>query len=414
MWLSAQFQTLWTGCVMRIEGRLNMNNDVQKMEIADVFHNSFRDYIEHFGKQPRHHYKVANAIIRCRTEQMGGHIYRCESCSHEQTLYNSCRNRHCPKCQAAAREQWVKKRIDELLPVPYFHVVFTLPQQLNWYALRNKKVFYNLMFKSVSETLSDLGRDKRFFGGQMGAICVLHTWGQNLMDHPHIHCIVPAGAWCADKKQWKQGKKKILFPVAVMRRMYRGKMLAYFSEAVNDKTLCCIKMGNKPTVPVKELINQLYKRDWVVYVKKPFARPIAVIKYLGRYTHRVAISNNRIKGVNPQQVSFSYKDYAENNRNKIMRLTQLEFIRRFMLHILPDGFMRIRCYGFLSNRTKNDALPLIRKYIVVAGPVVCRTMEKTPDTKHMQMYCPKCKGTILTCIGIIEPYQRLSKMGIID
>jgi len=328
------------------------------IEMADILKEGFGRFLDRYGSCSSAQYKVVNAITACRTAALGGHVYHCEECNNDKIAYNSCRNRHCPKCQALARATWVGKRIQELLPVEYFHVVFTIPAQLNPFALRNKKVFYNILFKAASQTLSQLAADKKWIHGEIGFIAILHTWGQNLMDHPHLHCVVPGGGVTKNGKQWKHCSNRFLFPVKVMQALFRGKFLGLFFEAMTKGTIQL--HGNLETyrgsLVMKELKDLLYKKEWIVYVKPPFAGPETVLKYLGRYTHRIAISNQRIKGMENGNVSFTYKDYADGNKSKTMTLAVTEFIRRFLLHVLPNGFMRIRHYGLLGNRNRTDKI----------------------------------------------------------
>lgn len=390
-------------------------NTIQKERfcVADIFNEGFEAYVRRYGPLPHHHYQAANAIMRCRTEELGGHVYRCDSCEHEITLYNSCRNRHCPKCQAKARAQWVQRRIEEVLPVQYFHVVFTVPHELNHYAMRNRRVFYTILFKAVSETLLALGKNPRHLGGQLGFIAVLHTWGQNLIEHIHIHCVVPGGALSVDQTQWIASRNNFLFPIPVMRKLFRGKFLAHFSKAVSSGDIKCLQLHNDNAISFDSLMKKLYRTDWVVYAKKPFATPVAVIKYLGRYTHRVAISDQRILNLENGMVTFSYKDYADKNKRKTMVVTVEEFIRRFMLHIMPDGLMRIRHYGFLSNASKNKKLPIAQNLCVKNIPnAVAITAEKwqrviEPFCATEVMTCPHCKKGVLKMSKELLPYFNL-------
>jgi hypothetical protein len=251
------------------------------------------------------------------------------------------------------RVKWVDRRFRELLPVPYFHVVFTLPRELNAFALRNKEAFYSIFFRAVSETLTAFGRDKKYLGAQIGFITILHTWGQNLMDHPHIHCVVPGGGLVGNEK-WKHLKKDFLFPIKPLSALFKGKMLDYFKAGLQNKTIelhGTLRQYENPGA-LKELIDSLYEAQWIVYAKPPFAGPKAVFKYLGRYTHRIAISNNRIVSITDDSVTFSWKDYTDGNKRKNMTVPIIEFIRRFLLHVIPTGFVRIRHYGFLSNRDR--------------------------------------------------------------
>lgn len=339
--------------------------DKHKLTVADIFRQGFEQYVQKHGPLPQQYYKIAHAIMSCRTHELGGHQYQCTNCSHEITLCNSCGNRHCPNCQTYARVQWINDRIEELLPVPYFHGVFTVPQQLNAFALRNKKAFYAIMFRSVKETLLELAWDQKRLGAHIGFICVLHTWGQNLMDHPHIHVIIPAGGLDKSKRKWISCRKDFLFPISVIQKLYRGKMMAYFRRYVDAGEIQfhgMLKMyENKQGY--QDLLNTLYQQKWVVYLKESFVSSQSVIKYLGNYTHRIAISNNRLVKLENGRVSFRYKDYADGNKQKCMTVTVTEFIRRFLMHVIPNGFMRIRHYGFLSNRCKEKILALCRKLL---------------------------------------------------
>ena len=319
-------------------------------ELADVF----RRYGERFKQTHRlsaAQHKVMRAVKACRTEVLGGHLYRCDACDYERPLYNSCRNRHCPKCQSLAKARWLEKQTAELLPVGYFHLVFTLPHEFNRLILAHKKVALSLLFKAVSETLMEFG--KRRLGGTLGIIAVLHTWDQTLKDHFHLHCLVPAGALSFDQSRWITARNSFLFPVKALSRVFRAKFLDQLRHR-------CAK-GKFP--PLNDVIEASRRKDWIVYAKKPFGSPQIVLDYLGRYTHRVALSNDRIFAVDQGQVTLSYRDRKDGDRNKIMTLEVQEFIRRFLLHVLPDGFMRIRHFGFLANRSKKQTLAQCRKLL---------------------------------------------------
>lgn len=334
--------------------------------IADILRTGFNDYLKQYGKQPKEYYKVVNAITACKTAQLGGHILKCDDCGHEHISYNSCRNRHCPTCQGRNRAEWVEKRIEELLPVQYFHVVFTIPQELNPFAIRNKKVVYNILFKAASETISELAKDKKWINADIGFTTVLHTWGQQLMEHPHLHCIVPGGGLVKGKKKWKHCRDKFLFPIDVMKKLFRGKFMSFFKEALKkeDITLCGFLEKYKNKAKLKELIDTMYSKTWCIYAKAPFAGPEAVIKYLGNYTHRIAISNRRIVKIENGKVTFTYKDRSDNNKQKFLTLVITEFIRRFLMHILPHRFTRIRYYGIFCCRTKNEKLKICRDLLI--------------------------------------------------
>jgi len=295
-----------------------------------------------------------HAIKICRTAELGGHIDECTDCGHVRISYNSCRNRHCPKCQFLRKEKWIRAREKDLLPIRYFHVVFTVPDIINPLVLRNQEVMYNILFKAVKETLLELS--KRF--GKIGFICILHTWGQNLIDHPHIHCIVTGGG--LSNNRWVSSRKKFFLPVKVMSRLFRGKFLFYLKKVHDKLGFYGSVFFLKEKDAFLSLLKKLYDKEWVVYCKPPFKSPETVIAYLGRYTHRIAITNHRIVDIKNGKVSFFWKDYADGNKTKIMTLDCFEFIRRFLLHVLPDGFVKIRYYGLLGNRNRKDDLILCR------------------------------------------------------
>lgn len=312
-------------------------------ELADVI----RLYGEQFIQQHKplkQHLRTLNAIAKCRTAALGGHVDQCDGCGHERIAYNSCRNRHCPKCQGTNRERWIMERQKDLLPVPYFHVVFTLPQQLNTLCLSHPQQLYSILFQASRQTVMQLGLDPKHLGAKPGMITVLHTWGQQLWLHPHVHCIIPGGG-ITKAGYWRFTKSngKFLFPIKVMSAVFRGKFIRMLKKFCTDE---------KISLPV-EFIDSLYQNKWVVYAKQPFAGPKQVIGYLGRYTHRIAISNHRIKSIADGKVNFSYKDYRQGGVQKVMTLDAGEFLRRFCLHILPPGFMKIRHYGMLANRAKS-------------------------------------------------------------
>ena len=326
-------------------------------EAADIFRRygpSYRDA----HKLPLNHLRALHAIEICRTAGLGGRVDECEECGHLKISYNSCRNRHCPKCQFLKKEKWVEARGKELLPIEYFHVVFTLPDELNPLALRNREVLYNILFKAASETLTQLA--KKRLGVKTGFIAVLHTWGQNLMDHPHLHCIVSGGGLHEGK--WISSKRRFLFPVKVLSPLFKGKFLFFLKIAYEADELQCV--GEDFTT----FLSGLYAKKWVVYCRPPFNGPETVLGYLGRYTHRVAIANHRILSMENGKVSFMWKDYADGSKQKVMTLDAFEFIRRFLLHVLPDGFVKIRHYGLLSNRNRKACLEICRTLLGVKEP----------------------------------------------
>lgn len=294
------------------------------------------------------------SVKYCKTASLGGHIYECNECGEKVIAYNSCRNRHCPKCQTYAKEIWIHERSKMLLPTHYFHIVFTVPEQLNSLILFNQKELYSMFFTAVSETLLELAKDKKYLNADIGFTTILHTWGQNLMNHPHIHCIVPGGGLSLDKSKWIKSKQKFFIPVKVLSRKFRGKFLYYLNRLYLDNKLKIPKSNeflNSKNI-FNEFKDSLYKKEWIVYSKAPFKSASNVLQYLGRYTHRVAISDNRIVKVDNENVVFKWKDYRDKNKEKIMTLKADEFIRRFTMHILPDRFVKIRHYGILGNRNK--------------------------------------------------------------
>ncbi|MBN2899337.1 MAG: IS91 family transposase [Clostridia bacterium] len=391
--------------------------NTSKRTVADIFRMSFDQYIVENKQLPLEHYKVANALMNCHTATLGGHVFTCNECGHVQIAYNSCRNRHCPSCQAAARFEWVEDRMKELLPVPYFHVVFTIPSQLNPFALRNKRIMYNILFKAASETLHTLAAREKYLGGNIGFIAVLHTWGQNLMDHPHLHCVVPSGGMSSDRLKWKSTPyESYLFPVEVVGRLFRGKFLALFRDAIKSGEIeyhGILQEYEINASSIGHLIDQLYKKEWYIYEKPPFSSPQEVLKYLGRYTHRVAISNNRITEVTDTTVFFHWKDYSDNDRLKEMYLSHHEFIRRFLLHVLPSGFVRIRYFGFLGQGVKKERLQLCRKLILNQSETPEDNVSECDEGVHLdkkerivKWRCPICKKGIYTPSLKIPPLYR--------
>ncbi|MBU3101864.1 IS91 family transposase [Clostridium sp. DSM 17811] len=327
------------------------------IEIQDIF-NQYGDEYRRNHQLPLNILKTMIDIEACRTEELGGHVDECDECGHVRVSYNSCRNRHCPKCQTLAKERWLEKRKEDLLPVGYFHVVFTIPEELNYITLTNQKEMYSILFKSVSETLLELSGDKKYLGAEIGFMAILHTWGQNLMNHPHLHCIVPSGGLTLDGNRWINSKKDFFIPVKVLSRKFRGKFLFYFKRAYYSNSL-------KYTTGIEELtkkhvfqsfIDKLYKKEWIVYCRPPFGSAEYVLEYLGRYTHRVAISNHRIINLENGYVTFKWRDYKDHNKEKFMTLKVDEFIRRFFMHVLPRKFVKIRHYGILSNRNRPTKL----------------------------------------------------------
>jgi hypothetical protein len=338
------------------------------LEVAHIF----RLYGEAFRQNHRLcrvQLQAMRAIEDCRTAVLGGHLYRCEECGSEKNVYNSCRNRHCPKCQSLDKERWLEKRRNELLPVPYFHVIFTLPEELNVLALGNPEVIYDLLFHSVSETLLEIAADARHLRARLGILAILHTWGQTLVLHPHLHCIVPGGGPSLDGERWMAASERFLLPVRVLAPVFRGKFLAGLKQLHQEGRLNLTGGADKLRDPCEflNLLDRLYKKSWWVYSKPPFDGPKQVLEYVARYTHRVALSNHRLVRLADGKVTFTYKDYSQNGRRREMTLPVEEFIRRFLLHILPHRFVRIRYYGLFANRHRDRQLERCRALLGAAA-----------------------------------------------
>src|ERR1700675_321744 len=340
------------------------------------------------------HVKVLLAIARCRTAALGGHLDECTRCGHRAIFYNSCRNRHCPKCQTGARERWLEKRCRELLPTQYVHVVFTLPRQLAPLALQNKKVVYDLLFRTSAETLLEVARDHQHLDAEIGFFSVLHTWSQKLELHPHVHCVVPAGGLSADRSRWIKPRYDFFLPVEVLSRVFRGKFHEALKRAFHDGKLTFhgeLKLLAQPKT-FAAWLRPLFRKDWVVYAKRPFGGPEHVLRYLGRYTHRVAISNHRLVSFADGKVTFRWRDSAHANKQRLLPLPVNEFLRRFLLHLLPEGFVRIRNFGFLANRKRATTLPLCFQLLGSAP----QTEPEVSTTGPSDLWaCPKCGGRMM-------------------
>ncbi len=334
-----------------------------RLEVADVFRSHGPRYLEDRGSSLScDQRRVLKVITLCRTAALGGHVEACDKCGHRRISYNSCRNRHCPKCQASARAKWLEERTAELLPVPYFHVVFTLPEMIGPLALQNPRAVYGILFQAAAETLLEVAATPRRLGAKIGFLAVLHTWGQNLMHHPHLHCVVPGGGLSPDGSRWIPCREGFFLPVRILSRVFRGKFLSLLRKAYQRGKLRFygeLKPLEEPE-HFERWLDATVKTEWVVYAKPPFGGPEQVLKYLARYTHRVAISNDRLIALEDGRVRFHWKDYAHGNAQKTMTLDAAEFIRRFLLHVLPTGFMKIRHYGFLANRNRREMVSLAR------------------------------------------------------
>jgi hypothetical protein len=369
------------------------------LELADLIRTAGTAFIERNRQWIRWpHLKVLLAIARCRTAALGGHIDECSRCGQRATIsYNSCRNRHCPKCQTGARERWLAARRRELLPSRYVHVVFTLPPQLASVALQNKKVIYDLLLRASAETLLEVARDPRHLGAEIGFFSVLHTWNQKLGLHPHVHCVVAAGGLSLDHCRWIRSRFRFFLPIQVLRRVFRGKFVAGLRSAFQHGQLYFsdnLSLLAQPKI-FAAWLRPLFRKDWVVYSKPPFGGPEYVLQYLGRYTHRVAISNHRLVSSADQKVTFRWRDSADNNEQKLMTLSLDEFLSRFLLHLLPKGFVRIRNFGFLANRRRSTLLPLCRQVLGVLPqpqiePAVSAAKQPSP-----LWTCPNCGGPMI-------------------
>jgi rubredoxin len=368
--------------------------DRPPLEVADLVRAAGEKFIEHSRQWLTWaHIKVLRAIARCRTAALGGHLDECSRCGHRAISYNSCRNRHCPKCQANTRDKWLAARSRELLPTPYVHVVFTLPHELAPLALQNKKVVYGLLFRTSAETLLEIARDPKHLGADIGFFSVLHTWNQKLEHHPHVHCVVPAGGLSPDHTRWIKPRYPFFLPVKVLGRVFRGKFVAALRCAFADGQLGF--HGNLTFLAQPKAfsgwLRQLFRRDWVVYAKRPFGGPEHVLRYLGSYTHRVAISNHRLVSFANGKVTFRWRDSAHKNKKRLMTLPVEEFLRRFLLHLLPKGFVRIRHFGFLATRHRTALLPICFRALGAAtshgSPGAA-----TPEAAPAMWTCPQCGG----------------------
>lgn len=350
-------------------------------EVADVLKAHWPE-VEHHPQINSWQLRTLSAVMRCRTAGLGGHIDVCTECGTIRISYNSCRNRHCPKCQGNKREQWIRAREGELLPVPYFHLVFTLPDLLNPLSMHKPKKVYDTLFETAWSTIKTFSKDEKHLGAKTGMISILHTWGQTLTLHPHLHCIVPGGGLKEDGF-WKSAKSKgkYLFPVKAMSKVFRAKFIE--------------SLKNKITDLEKNLVNKLFEKNWVVYAKRPFGNPSSVIEYLGRYTHKIAISNHRLLSVENGKVTFSYKDYRKEAKKQNMTLDAMEFIRRFSLHILPKRFVRIRHYGILSSTVKKSSIPKIKAML---PEKIIRKATDEPRQLYNPNICPHCKKDTMVII----------------
>ena len=371
--------------------------------MADIVRTHQHPLLERWNRVlSREQRKALRDIRDCRTAALGGRVEQCDQCGHRVILYNSCRNRHCPKCQATARARWLAQRESELLPVPYFHVVFTLPAQIGRLALQNPKQIYNLLFRCAARTLLETAADPRLLGAEIGFLAVLHTWGQNLHLHPHLHCVVPGGGISLDGSRWIRCRKSSFFlPVRLLSHRFRKFFLRSLRRAFRKSALHFhgeLQALSEPAA-FQALCQAAASSDWVVHVKPPFGGPHRVLKYLARYTHRVAISHHRLRSLENGHVSFEWKDYADHCRTKLLTLDAVEFLRRFLLHVLPTGLVRIRQFGFLANRARKQKLELCRALLAPASPAPANPDES--DHADNAPRCPFCKLGRLRVVEIL-------------
>jgi hypothetical protein len=361
------------------------------LEVADILRASGNSFWERQGSHLAwQHRKVMDAIVRCRTAALGGHRDQCLRCGHQVISYNSCRNRHCPKCQGNARARWLAARSAELLPVPYFHIVFTLPHELSALVLQNKRLLYDLLFRTSAETLLEVARNPKHLGADIGLLSVLHTWGQNLQHHPHVHCVVPAGGLAMDGSRWVAASSRFFLPVRVLSRVFRGKFTAALKQLMLQNKLQFHSSLQELARPerFRQFLCQLFTKEWVVYAKPPFGGAQYVLNYLARYTHRVAISNHRLVAFKEERVSFRWKDYAVGGKQKVMTVSADEFLRRFLIHVLPKGLVRIRHFGLFANRRRAASLLRCRKALgALSSP--------QPPQPSSHTRCSLCSGDML-------------------
>ena len=366
-------------------------------EVADIIRAAGKDFIEkHRSWLTSLHLKVLSAVARCRTAALGGHRDRCSRCGHVAAIsYNSCRNRHCPKCLNHARKKWLSARQGELLAVPYAHLVFTIPHALSSLALQNKQLLYALLFRASAATLLEIAADPKHLGAEIGFFSILHTWGQNLLHHPHIHCVVPVGGLSPDSRAWISPQYRFFLPGGALRRVFRGKYISGLKRAYREGKLCLA--GDLQSLADKKaflsFLRLLHQRQWVVYAKPPFGGAHHVLNYLARYTHRVAISNHRLVALSDGKVTFRWKDYAHGNRQKLMTVSMDEFLRRFLLHTLPRGFVRIRFFGYMANRRRATLLPICRRLIAANSESEKSDTARADD--RPAWLCPRCSGSMV-------------------
>jgi hypothetical protein len=384
------------------------------VEVADILRAQGQRFLDRYRSSfDFQQVKAFRAIQNCRTAALGGHLDACPQCGYQAISYNSCRNRHCPKCQTQGRERWLAARERELLATHYFHVVFTVPHELNGLALENPRRFYPLLFIASAATLREVAADPKHLGAEIGILSILHTWGQNLLAHPHIHGVIPAGGISPDLTRWVHPRYPFFLPVKVLSRVFRGKFIAGLKRLYRRKQLRCARScaALAEEKPFRELLRRLHRQDWVVYAKPAFGGPRQVLRYLGRYTHRVAISNHRLLAFDGERGSFRWKDYAHGNQQRQMTLTAMEFLRRFFLHVLPKGFVRIRHFGFLANRFRVPRLKLCRP--LLTSDFLPTQPAPVPSADASVWHCPHC-GTVMVVIQTFTAEQLPSRCSYFD
>ncbi len=383
-----------------------------RLTVAEVIRSTYDEFLDQYGtKLTPEQRRALKDLTACRTAALGGHVLQCPECGHQQIAYNSCGNRHCPTCQATAAARWMEARAAELLPVPYFHLVFTLPNVLGPIALANPRVVYDLLLRCAGATVLEVAANPDHLGARTGVLAVLHTWGQTLQLHPHVHCVVPGGGLSPDGTRWVGSRPDFFLPVRVLSRVFRGKFLAGLRAAFASGRLhIAARSSDAAAAEFEDLVSAAARNEWVVYAKPPFGGPERVLKYLARYTHRVAISNRRLLDLKDGSVRFRYKDYAHGNRKRVMKLSANEFVRRFLLHVLPSGLVRIRHYGILSNRHRHEDLARCRE-LLTGGKAVQAESEspakvettECPESTTATRVCPRCGAGRMILIAEFPP-----------
>ncbi|MCW8932557.1 MAG: IS91 family transposase [Gammaproteobacteria bacterium] len=370
-------------------------------DMAQVIQTFLPAYRQRYQLSPQQA-SVCQSIVQCQTEVMGGEYQQCTSCGYEQRLYHSCGNRHCPQCKQSASEQWEEKQLAALLPVRYYHLVFTMPHEFNAWCQLHPKTMYSLLFRAVWQTLSRFSRRHKRLQGQLGVTCVLHTWGQNLQHHVHLHCLIPGLALNSEQDVIEMTKSHYLYPVNALKKVFRGKLVSLLRASYKHGELLRITRDNE----VNNVLDEVMSKRWSIYIKPYLKHPETVVKYLSRYTYRIAISNHRIIKVDEQSVSFGWKDYVDNGRKKVMKLDGVEFLRRFLMHVLPSGFMRIRHFGFLANCVRQKRVLLLRDRLKEMGIQLKLTpVKKAFDTDRVFCLCPHCHQSTMRSLYTIASFK---------